>query len=145
MLHFVTTSIVSSPLTLSVDRTQQLRLKNILVLLVLLTRLVSLVVLPPDCLVALLAHDIAHNVPPGRHVALHGVALPDVDHRGEEERLAVLAAEIARDDVVEIGEVCFADLVGEKGALVKGKALGTGSGGRAGQWALPCSRRSCWS
>lgn len=46
-----------------------------------------------------------------RHVALHGLAGLDVDDGGEEEGFAVLAAEIAGDDVVEVGEVGFAVLV----------------------------------
>lgn len=76
------------------DRAEELSLKNVLALLVLLRGLVRLVVLPADGLLALPARDVAHDVPAGRHVALAGLALGDVDNRVEEVGLAVLAAEV---------------------------------------------------
>lgn len=47
---------------------------------------------------------------PRGHAPLHRLGLLDVDDRGKEEGLAVLAAEVAGDDVVEVGEVGFAAL-----------------------------------
>jgi hypothetical protein len=79
----------------SIHCAQQLALQNILVLLVLLTGLICLVVLPPHRFVALLAHDVPHDVSARRHIPFHGITLSDVDHGGEEEGFAVLAAEVA--------------------------------------------------
>lgn len=78
----------------SIDLAQQLRLQDELALLVLLTRFVRLVVLPPHCLLALLADDVAHLVPARCHVPLHGFGLRGVDDGVEEEGFAVLAAEV---------------------------------------------------
>lgn len=78
----------------STDSTQELGLQDELALLVLLTRLVRLIVLPADRLLALAAGDVAHNVAARRHVALAGLAHFDVDDGVEEEGFAVLAAEV---------------------------------------------------
>ena len=64
----------------SINCAEQFGLENVLVLLVLLARLVGLVVLPPNHLVALLAIDVSHNVPARGHIALHWLARLDVDH-----------------------------------------------------------------
>lgn len=92
------------------DRTQQLGFENELALLVLLTRLIGLVIFPTDRGLALFADDVAHDMASRRHVALHGFGGVNVDDGGEEEGFAVLAAEVAADDVVEVGEVGFAAL-----------------------------------
>lgn len=84
------------PVSPSTDIAKPLRLEDELALLVLLARLVRLVVLPPDRLLALPARNVPHNVPPRRHVALARLARVDVDHRVEEVCLAVLAAEVLR-------------------------------------------------
>lgn len=76
------------------DGAQQLCLQNELALLVLFARLVSLVVLPADCLLALPAVDVADYVATGRHVALVGIRLGDVDDAVKEVGFAVLAAEV---------------------------------------------------
>lgn len=76
------------------DVTEQLGLKDELALLVFLARLVRLIVLPADRLLALLAGDIADDVAARRHAALRGLAGFDVDHAVKEVRLAVLPAEV---------------------------------------------------
>lgn len=73
---------------------QQLRLQNELSLLILLARLVSLVIFPPDCLIALSAYNVTDDVPPCRHVPFLGFGRFDVDDAGEEEGFAVLATEV---------------------------------------------------
>lgn len=78
----------------SIDRTQQLRLQDEFPLLVLLAGLVSLVILPPHGLLALLTNHIPHLVPAGGHVALDGFGLGGVDDGVEEVGFAVLTAEI---------------------------------------------------
>lgn len=78
----------------SIDRAQQLRLQDIFPLLILLTRLIRLVVLPPHRISALSTEDVPHDVPAGRHVAFGGFAQGDVDHGAEEEGFAVLTSEI---------------------------------------------------
>jgi hypothetical protein len=88
---------------LLVDHTQELRLKDELALLVLLARLVRLVVLPADRLVALLARYVAHDVAPRRHVALAGLPLLDVDDAVEEVRFAMLAAEVLGAGTESVG------------------------------------------
>lgn len=82
-----------------VNRAQQLGLQDILPLLVLLRRLVRLVVLPANRLLALTAADIPHHVAAGRHVALYGIGLRDVDDGGEEVGFPVLAAEVLEEIV----------------------------------------------
>ena len=54
-----------------VDRTQQLRLQYELALLILLTRLVRLVVLPPHRLFTLSTHYIPYNMPTRGHIPLY--------------------------------------------------------------------------
>jgi len=78
----------------SINRAQQLRLQNILPLLVLLRALKCLIVLPPHRLLALPAVDIPDYVPPCCHVALDGFGLRDVNNGVEEVGFAMLAAEI---------------------------------------------------
>jgi hypothetical protein len=126
-----------STIALSIDSAQQLGLKDIFILLILLTGLIGLIVLPPNRLIALLAHDVAHNVSASRHAALRGLALADVDYRREQEGFAVLAPEVAAYDVVEVGEVRFACL------MVWSDTRGS-NGGKEGECLL-CSRRFCWS
>lgn len=55
-----------------VHRTQQLCLQYELPLLILLTRLVRLVVLPPHRLLTLSAHYIPYNMPAGGHIPFRG-------------------------------------------------------------------------
>lgn len=76
------------------DVAEQLGLEDELALLVLLARLVGLVVLPSDRLLALLARDVAHDVAPRRHAALRRLARVDVDDRVEQVGLAMLTAEV---------------------------------------------------
>ena len=78
----------------SVHDAQQLGLEDELALLVLFRRLVGLVVLPPDRLAAATAHNVTHNVPARRHIALAGIAGIDIDHGVEQVRFAVLASEV---------------------------------------------------
>lgn len=73
---------------------KQLSLQNKLPLLIFLRRLVRLVVLPTDGLLALAARDIADDVAAGGHVSLGGFAGVDVDDGVEEVGLAMLAAEV---------------------------------------------------
>lgn len=84
------------------DHAQQLRLEDELALLVALRGLEGAVVFPAHRLVAALAHDVAHDVPACRHVALCGVAGGDVDDRVEEVGFAVLAAEVPADDLLVV-------------------------------------------
>lgn len=81
-------------LALSAHGTQKLSLEYEFALLVLLARLVSLVVLPADRLLALAAGDVAHDVAAGRHVALAGLARFDVDDGVKKEGFAMLATEV---------------------------------------------------
>lgn len=76
------------------DDVEQLGLENELALLVLLGRLVGLVVLPADDLVADAAGDVADDVAAGGHVTLARLGALDVDDGVEEVGLAVLAAEV---------------------------------------------------
>lgn len=55
-----------------VHRTQQLCLQDELPLLILLTRLVRLVVLPPHCLLTLSAHYVPYSMPAGGHISICG-------------------------------------------------------------------------
>lgn len=82
-----------------INRAQQFGLQDVLPLLVLLRRLVRLVVLPAHRLLALTAADIPHHVAAGRHVALYGIGLRDVDDGGEEVGFTVLAAEVLGERV----------------------------------------------
>jgi hypothetical protein len=89
---------------------KQLALEDKTPLLIFFACLISLVVFPADRLIALFAFDISHDVSACCHISLHCFGLFDVNYRGEKERFAMLASEIARDDVVEVGEVGFAVL-----------------------------------
>lgn len=73
---------------------EQFCLQDIFPLLVLLRRLVSLIVLPPDRLLALLARNVANDVAAGRHVSLAWLSRVDIDHVVEQVCLTVLSAEI---------------------------------------------------
>lgn len=98
------------PTQRSSDGAQQLRLKDEFTLLVLFTLLVSLVILPAHCFIALLANDVANDMPPRGHVAFHRLSLLDIDHAVEKKSLAVLATEVPRHDVVKVRQVCLAGL-----------------------------------
>lgn len=84
---------------------EQLRLQDIFAFFVFLAGLVRLIVLPAHGFIALLAFDIPHNVSPRGHVPLHRFRLLDIDDRGEQEGLAMLAPEVPGYNVVEIGEM----------------------------------------
>lgn len=86
---------------------QELRLQDKLALLVFLRRLVRLVVLPANRMLALAALDVTHHVSACRHVALHRFFLDDVDHSGEEICFAVLAAEVL-DALAQLGNAGLA-------------------------------------
>lgn len=96
--------------TLSRHRTQQLTLQDKLAFFVLLTRLISLIVLPPHRLATLTAQYIAYDVAACSHVSFHCFCLFDIHDCREEERFTVLTTKVARDDVVEVGKVGFTTL-----------------------------------
>lgn len=79
-----------------VDLAQQLGLQDVLSLLVLLRSLVSLIVLPPNSSLALLAHNVPHNVSACRHVALARILLLDIDDGVEQICFAMLTAEVLK-------------------------------------------------
>ena len=79
---------------------QQLRLQDEFALLVFLTRLVRLVILPPDGVATLPARNVSDNVSACCHVTFHRFRGFHVHNVGEEEGFAMLAAEILRDMVV---------------------------------------------
>lgn len=73
---------------------KQLCLQDKLALLVFLARLIRLVVFPSYGLLALPADYISYHMAAGRHTSLHRLRLVDIDDVIEEERLAMLSAEI---------------------------------------------------
>ncbi len=73
---------------ISVDDLQQFRLQYKFALLVLLSRLISLIIFPPHGLVALSAYNVPHHMSPRGHVPFHGFGGFDVDDAGEEEGFA---------------------------------------------------------
>jgi len=75
---------------------QQFGFQDVFALLVLLTTLESLVILPSNCLVALLTRNISHDMASGGHVSLGGLTLNHVDNGIEEVGFTVLAAEVLR-------------------------------------------------
>lgn len=115
---------------------EQLCLQYEFALLVLLARLICLVVLPANRLLALLAEYIAYDVSPRCHVAFSSISRSDVHHIVKQVRLAMLTSEVLQnqrisiiitlvalsscrgereksypaDDVVMVREVCFAVL-----------------------------------
>jgi len=96
---------------------QKLCLENEFALLILLTRLECLVILPSDCLFALLAVYVSHDVSTGCHVPFACFPLSDVDDAIEKVGFAMLATEIPADDIIVIGKMRLAvfaavDLVG---------------------------------
>jgi hypothetical protein len=78
----------------SSDLAQQFGLKYELALLVLLARFESLVVFPAYGFFALLAEDVADNVPTGCHISLAWLALGDIHNAIKEVGFAVLATEV---------------------------------------------------
>lgn len=78
----------------STNRAQQLRLEDVLPLLVELRLLIGLVVFPAHGLLALTTGDVSDDVPTRCHVAFRGLATVDVDDAVEEEGFAVLTAEV---------------------------------------------------
>lgn len=78
----------------SVDIAEQLRFQDVLANFVVLSRFVSLVILPPDDFLALLAADIPDNVLSCRHISIAGLTSDYVDHGVEQERLAVLTSKV---------------------------------------------------
>jgi hypothetical protein len=83
--------LVSIPLC---DCAQKLGLKDEFPFLVLLRSFIRLVVLPANCLLALPAMDVPHNVAARCHITLAGLALSDVDNRVKEVGFAMLATEV---------------------------------------------------
>jgi hypothetical protein len=74
---------------------QKFGLQDIFAFLVLLAGLGGLVVLPPHCLIALLAHDVPHDVYACGHFAFYSLLGDfDVDDAREKEGFAVLTAEL---------------------------------------------------
>ena len=73
---------------------QQLSFQDVFALLVLLTALECLVILPSNCLVALLTRNVSYDMASCGHVPLGGLTLNHVDNGIEEVGLAVLAAEV---------------------------------------------------
>ena len=78
----------------SIHRAQQLRLQDEFPLLVLLTRLVRLIVLPPHRVLTLPARYIPHNVPASGHIPFCSVPESNIHNSIEEVRFAVLTAEV---------------------------------------------------
>ena len=95
------------------DNTEQFAFEYVFSLLVLLTGLVCLVILPAHTLVALFAMDIPHHVSPCGHVPLSCFTSPCIDYLVEEVGFTMLAAEVARNDIVMGGEMCLAVLTAE--------------------------------
>lgn len=91
-LHFPL-SFCRNPRSL-IHGAQQLRLQDEFPLLVLLTRLVCLVVLPPHRVLTLPARYIPHNMPASGHIPFRGVSESDVHDGIEEVSFAMLTAEI---------------------------------------------------
>jgi len=87
---------------------KQLSLEDELSLFVLLRSLVCFVVFPADDALAVLAADISDDVATGGHVALDSFIFVDVDDVVEKVGFAVLAAEVAANDIVVNREVCLA-------------------------------------
>lgn len=93
-----------SPKTLSLDMkrnavfssyiTEKLCFENKLPLFVLFGGLVSFVIFPAHCFLALTTSNIANYMPTGRHVALTWLASLNVHNSMEQVGLAMLAAEI---------------------------------------------------
>lgn len=73
---------------------QQLGFQDVFALLVLLTALECLVILPSNCLVALLTCNVTHDMASSSHVPLGGLTLNHVDNGIEEVGFAMLAAEV---------------------------------------------------
>jgi len=73
---------------------QQLGFQDVFALLVLLTTLECLVILPSNCLVALLTCNVSHDMTSRGHVPLGGLTLNHVDNGIEEVGFAVLTAEV---------------------------------------------------
>lgn len=73
---------------------QEFRFQDEFALLVLLRRLISLVVLPPDQGRTLATVDVPYHVSPGGHRPLGGIVLRDVDDVFKEIRFPMLSAEI---------------------------------------------------
>lgn len=90
------------------DSAQQLALQDELAFLVLLAGLISLVIFPANSLITLFANNVSYNMAACRHITLHGFGLFDVHNAREKEGFAMLAAEVARYDIVEVGKVCLA-------------------------------------
>jgi len=59
---------------------------------------------------ALLARYVPHHVSTCCHVSLHSLCCLDIDHVAKKERLAMLASEVARDDVVKVRQMSLAVL-----------------------------------
>ena len=119
------------------DSTQELTLEDKLAFLVLLAGLVSLIVFPANRLVTLFADYVSYNMPPRRHITLHGFGLLDVHYAREEEGFAVLAAKVARYDIVEVCKMRLALLVHPSSVLDAQIRVVTVV------VLLPCSQRSC--
>jgi hypothetical protein len=77
---------------------QKLCLENEFALLILLTRLKCLVILPSDCLLALLAVYVSHDVSTSCHVPFACFPLSDVDDAIEKVGFAMLATEVLHRD-----------------------------------------------
>jgi len=122
------TPMLRSAVPASGDGTEKFLLQDELALFVFLAGLVCLVILPANRLLALAAVYVAHYVATGGHVALIRVRLGDVDDTVEQVGFAVLATEVLghvsavrmsgrrsrrthpAEDVIMVGEVCFAIL-----------------------------------
>ena len=82
---------------LSRNITQQLRLQDILPLLILLTGLKSFVILPSHRLIALSTSDVSNDMSAGRHVSLAGIARGDVDYIVEEVCFTMLTTKVLKE------------------------------------------------
>lgn len=79
---------------LLVYHAEQLSFQNKLPFFVFFTRLVRLVVLPPNCLFTLPANDVPDHMPTSRHAAFHSFSLVNIDDVVEQIGFAVLTTKI---------------------------------------------------
>lgn len=107
-----------------VDVAEELSLEDELALLVLLARLVRLVILPANSLLALFAGDVTDYVSACRHAALRGLAGLNVDYAVEEVGLTMLTAEVSAYDVVMVRQVRLAVLASVDPMAIKIRVVG---------------------
>jgi hypothetical protein len=83
-----------------VNCAEQLGLQNVFALLVFFSSLVRLIVLPSDCIVALPAIDVPHDMPACCHAAFRGIVEIDIDNVAEQIRFAMLATKVLATNIL---------------------------------------------